>query len=51
MIKEIHMRDFKSYGGDLIVGPFHSNFSSIIGPNGSGKSNAIDSLLFVFGKK
>ena len=43
--------NFKSYGGERVVGPFHKRFSSIVGPNGSGKSNVIDAMLFVFGKK
>jgi len=51
MIKQIRLHNFKSYGGDKLIGPFHKSFSSIVGPNGSGKSNTIDALLFVFGKK
>ncbi|KAJ1673741.1 Structural maintenance of chromosomes protein 4, partial [Spiromyces aspiralis] len=43
------LKDFKSYAGTQVVGPFHKSFSAIVGPNGSGKSNVIDSLLFVFG--
>ncbi|KFP74712.1 Structural maintenance of chromosomes protein 4, partial [Acanthisitta chloris] len=49
MITHIVNRNFKSYAGEKILGPFHKRFSCIIGPNGSGKSNVIDSLLFVFG--
>ena len=45
------LENFKSYGGERVVGPFHKRFSSIVGPNGSGKSNVIDAMLFVFGKK
>ena len=45
------LENFKSYGGEREVGPFHKRFSSIVGPNGSGKSNVIDAMLFVFGKK
>ncbi|SCU90344.1 LADA_0F03422g1_1 [Lachancea dasiensis] len=48
-IKSLVLRNFKSYAGTQIVGPFDSSFSAIVGPNGSGKSNVIDSLLFVFG--
>mmetsp|Transcript_152515 Transcript_152515/g.280686 ORF Transcript_152515/g.280686 Transcript_152515/m.280686 type:complete len:1343 (-) Transcript_152515:70-4098(-) len=51
MIKQIHVENFKSYGGRKVIGPFHKCYSSIIGPNGSGKSNVIDALLFVFGKR
>ncbi|XP_077468486.1 structural maintenance of chromosomes protein 4 [Stigmatopora argus] len=49
MITHLVNRNFKSYAGDQILGPFHKRFSCIIGPNGSGKSNVIDSMLFVFG--
>ncbi|XP_054980756.1 structural maintenance of chromosomes protein 4 [Sorex araneus] len=49
MITHIVNRDFKSYAGRRVLGPFHKRFSCIIGPNGSGKSNVIDSMLFVFG--
>ncbi|XP_056612785.1 structural maintenance of chromosomes protein 4 [Triplophysa dalaica] len=49
MITHIVNRNFKSYAGEEILGPFHKRFSCIIGPNGSGKSNVIDSMLFVFG--
>lgn len=51
IIKNIRLQNFKSYYGTHEIGPFHTNFSSIIGPNGSGKSNLIDSLVFVFGKR
>ncbi|KAM7268935.1 hypothetical protein ACFE04_011101 [Oxalis oulophora] len=50
-IKEMVMRNFKSYAGEQRVGPFHKSFSAVVGPNGSGKSNVIDSMLFVFGKR
>ncbi|XP_061683250.1 structural maintenance of chromosomes protein 4 isoform X2 [Syngnathoides biaculeatus] len=49
MITHLVIRNFKSYAGEQILGPFHKRFSCIIGPNGSGKSNVIDSMLFVFG--
>lgn len=49
MITHIVNRNFKSYAGEQVLGPFHKRFSCIIGPNGSGKSNVIDSMLFVFG--
>ncbi|CAD6999361.1 unnamed protein product [Ceratitis capitata] len=42
-------KNFKSYAGTVVLGPFHHCFTAIIGPNGSGKSNVIDSMLFVFG--
>ncbi|XP_014215736.1 structural maintenance of chromosomes protein 4 [Copidosoma floridanum] len=49
MIVKIVAKNFKSYAGSVVIGPFHKCFSSIVGPNGNGKSNAIDSMLFVFG--
>lgn len=49
IITKIVNTNFKSYGEEQILGPFHKNFNAIVGPNGSGKSNVIDSLLFVFG--
>ncbi|KAG8180032.1 hypothetical protein JTE90_026634 [Oedothorax gibbosus] len=49
IITELIARDFKSYAGTCVIGPFNKNFSCIVGPNGSGKSNVIDALLFVFG--
>ncbi|XP_034939414.1 structural maintenance of chromosomes protein 4-like [Chelonus insularis] len=49
VIKQIVCNNFKSYAGEVIIGPFNERFSSIVGPNGSGKSNVIDSMLFVFG--
>jgi structural maintenance of chromosome 4 len=50
-ITKMVLENFKSYGGEREVGPFHKRFTSIVGPNGSGKSNVIDAMLFVFGKK
>ncbi|XP_008553435.1 structural maintenance of chromosomes protein 4 [Microplitis demolitor] len=49
IITKIKNINFKSYAGEVILGPFDTNFSSIVGPNGSGKSNVIDAMLFVFG--
>ncbi|RKP14746.1 RecF/RecN/SMC [Piptocephalis cylindrospora] len=43
------LKNFKSYAGTQVLGPFHRSFSAVVGPNGSGKSNVIDALLFVFG--
>ncbi|KAJ3232359.1 hypothetical protein HDU81_003041 [Chytriomyces hyalinus] len=51
VISKLVLRNFKSYGGCVEIGPFHKSFTSIVGPNGSGKSNVIDALLFVFGFK
>ncbi|KAL0233134.1 hypothetical protein GEMRC1_011879 [Eukaryota sp. GEM-RC1] len=42
------VKDFKSYGGTHLIGPFR-RFSCIIGPNGSGKSNLLDAVSFVLG--
>uniref|UniRef100_A0A803N3F1 Structural maintenance of chromosomes protein 4 n=1 Tax=Chenopodium quinoa TaxID=63459 RepID=A0A803N3F1_CHEQI len=50
-IKEMVMRNFKSYAGEQRVDPFHKSFLAVVGPNGSRKSNVIDAMLFVFGKK
>ncbi|KAG8044397.1 hypothetical protein GUJ93_ZPchr0054g2852 [Zizania palustris] len=50
-IKEMVLRNFKSYAGEQRIGPFHKSFSAVVGPNGSGKSNVIDAMLFVFGKR
>lgn len=49
IIKRIVNNNFKSYAGEVELGPFHHSFTAIIGPNGSGKSNVIDSMMFVFG--
>ncbi|KAJ3322219.1 hypothetical protein HDV06_003279 [Boothiomyces sp. JEL0866] len=51
IISKLVLINFKSYAGQVEIGPFHKSFSSVVGPNGSGKSNVIDSLLFVFGFK
>ncbi|KAJ8623652.1 hypothetical protein MRB53_032182 [Persea americana] len=50
-IKEMVMRNFKSYAGEKRVGPFHKSFTAVVGPNGTEKSNVIDAMLFVFGKR
>jgi len=44
----LELNNWKSYGGNVILGPFFS-FQAIIGPNGSGKSNIMDALCFVLG--
>lgn len=49
IIHKMVLRNFKSYAGEQIIGPFHKSFSAVVGPNGSGKSNVIDAMLFVFG--
>ncbi|XP_031624942.1 uncharacterized protein LOC116341786 [Contarinia nasturtii] len=49
IITQIMNTNFKSYAGEVPLGPFCHRFHAIIGPNGSGKSNVIDSMLFVFG--
>jgi structural maintenance of chromosome 4 len=50
-ISQMKLTNFKSYAGEIVVGPFHKRFTSVVGPNGSGKSNVIDAMLFVFGKR
>ena len=49
LIKSILFENFKSYAGQVSMGPFHKRFTAVVGPNGNGKSNLIDGLLFVFG--
>lgn len=43
------LENFKSYADKQKIGPFHTNFTSVVGPNGSGKSNLIEAMLFIFG--
>lgn len=47
-LDRLELHNFKSYGGDVIVGPF-KGFTAIIGTNGSGKSNLMDAISFVLG--
>jgi len=47
-IEHIVIENFKSYNGNVVIGPFKS-FTCIIGPNGSGKSNLMDATSFVLG--
>ena len=49
-LTELYVKDFKSYKGSQIIGPF-LNFTAVIGPNGSGKSNLMDAISFVLGIK
>ncbi|KAK3102279.1 hypothetical protein FSP39_010179 [Pinctada imbricata] len=49
-LKYIDLDNFKSYKGQLRIGPF-DRFTAIIGPNGSGKSNLMDAVSFVLGEK
>ena len=35
-LKYIILDNFKSYRGNLVIGPFKKSFNAIIGPNGSG---------------
>ncbi|KAL1511609.1 hypothetical protein AB1Y20_006403 [Prymnesium parvum] len=51
MISKMVLENFKSYAGEITIGPFDKNMTSVVGPNGSGKSNVIDAMLFVFGFK
>ncbi|XP_046994754.1 structural maintenance of chromosomes protein 1A isoform X1 [Schistocerca americana] len=46
----IEVENFKSYKGNLSIGPLKS-FTAVIGPNGSGKSNFMDAVSFVMGEK
>jgi len=47
-IDRIEVRDFKSYRGEHVIGPFRP-FTAVVGPNGSGKSNLMDAISFVLG--
>ena len=47
-IARLEIKDFKSYGGSHVIGPFH-RFTAVVGPNGSGKSNLMDAISFVLG--
>uniref|UniRef100_A0A8B9NHE0 Structural maintenance of chromosomes protein n=1 Tax=Accipiter nisus TaxID=211598 RepID=A0A8B9NHE0_9AVES len=49
-LKLLVMKDFKSWRGQQVIGPF-MRFSCIIGPNGSGKSNIVDAVSFVMCEK
>lgn len=45
-IRELIVKDFKSWGGEQVVGPFRT-FTCIVGCNGSGKSNLMDAIRLV----
>lgn len=47
-LDRLELHNFKSYGGDVVVGPF-KGFTAVIGTNGSGKSNLMDAISFVLG--
>ncbi|XP_030637388.1 structural maintenance of chromosomes protein 1B [Chanos chanos] len=49
-LKQIDIKNFKSWRGNQIIGPF-KRFNCIIGTNGSGKSNIMDALGFVMGER
>jgi len=49
-ISRIHIRNFKSFGGEPIKLNFQPGFNIITGPNGSGKSNILDAVQFVLGE-
>lgn len=48
-LDRLELHNFKSYGGDVVVGPFARGFNCVVGTNGSGKSNAMDAISFVLG--
>ena len=48
-LSTVHLKDYKSYRGSVMVGPFSPNLSTIVGPNGAGKSTVIDGILFALG--
>ncbi len=46
-IREILVKNFKSFGPtECSIGPF-IDMTSIVGPNGTGKSNIVEALQFV----
>lgn len=47
-LDRLELSNFKSYGGNVVVGPL-MGFTAIIGTNGSGKSNLMDAISFVLG--
>ncbi|XP_021248699.1 structural maintenance of chromosomes protein 1B isoform X2 [Numida meleagris] len=49
-LKLLMVKDFKSWRGEQLIGPF-MRFNCIIGPNGSGKSNIMDAVSFVLCEK
>ncbi|NXG71311.1 SMC1B protein, partial [Baryphthengus martii] len=49
-LKLLVMKDFKSWRGGQVIGPF-MRFNCVIGPNGSGKSNIMDAVSFVMCEK
>ncbi|KAM6093503.1 structural maintenance of chromosomes protein 1B [Chlamydotis macqueenii] len=49
-LKLLVMKDFKSWRGEQVIGPF-MRFNCVIGPNGSGKSNIMDAVSFVMCEK
>jgi len=49
-VKEVVLENFKSYEGQVRVGPF-KKFTCVVGPNGAGKSNLMDAISFVLGVK
>ena len=49
-ISRMHIRNFKSFGGEPIKLNFQPGFNIITGPNGSGKSNILDAVQFVLGE-
>ncbi|MDP7265774.1 MAG: chromosome segregation protein SMC [Candidatus Thermoplasmatota archaeon] len=48
-LKEVYMKNFKSFGKQTIVVKLSQGLTVVSGPNGSGKSNISDALLFVVG--
>ena len=49
-IREVRLRNFKSFGQKTTVIKLDSGFTALTGPNGSGKSNIIDAILFGLGE-
>ena len=48
-LREVWLSNWKSYLGDVQVGPFHESLTTIVGPNGCGKSCLVEGICFALG--
>ncbi|KOO23265.1 chromosome segregation ATPase [Chrysochromulina tobinii] len=46
LLHRVHFKDFKSFAGHVVVGPFDARTTTIVGPNGSGKSCLVEGVCF-----
>ena len=49
-IREVKLRNFKTFGSKATVIRLDDGFTALTGPNGSGKSNIVDAILFGLGE-